>query len=214
MTSLDARPLTPTEPYDRLTRAFHWATAVLVVLLYGLYLAWEQTPKGTAHHLAIVLHMSLGIALTAVLFGRIAWRLSPRSVPQPHAGGLEGFASRGVHLLLYGLLVVQAVSGWNFRWAQGEELSFFGLLISSPYGFPPGIRHVLALVHYWSGTSIMVLALLHATAALVHHHVLRDSTLGRMVGRFDGLDHPAQRDAAPPGSSPSFVSRFARHGRP
>ena len=182
MMAPEALPLARTEPYDRLTRAFHWATAVLVVLLYGLYLAWEQMPKGTARHLAIVSHMSLGIALTALLLGRIVWRLSPRSTPQPHGGGLKAVASRGVHLLLYVLLVVQALTGWNFRWAQGDELSFFGLMIASPYAFPSGARHALGLIHYWTGTSIMVLALLHAAAALVHHHVLRDPTLHRMTG--------------------------------
>ena len=183
MTVTDALTLARTAPYDRLTRALHWATAVLVVLLYGLYVAWGWMPKGTARHLAIVLHMSLGIALTVVLLGRIAWRLSPRSTRQPQRAGLDGLASHGVHLLLYALLIVQALSGWTFRWAQGEELSFFGLLIASPFEFPSGARHVLGLVHYWTGTSIMVLALLHATAALVHHHVRRDPTLNRMTGR-------------------------------
>ncbi len=183
MTSRVALPLAHAEPHDRLTRAFHWATAVLVVLQYGLYLAWEQMPKGTARHFAIVLHMSLGIALTAVLLGRIAWRLSSRSTALPHGGGLQALASRSAHLLLYGLLVAQALTGWTFRWAQGEELSFFGLLIASPFGFPAGASHVLGVVHYWAGTSIVVLAFAHAAAALFHHHVLRDPTLHRMTGK-------------------------------
>ena len=171
------------EPHDALTRSFHWATAFLVVTLYGLYLVWERLPKGDAKHLMIVSHLSLGAVLTAVLVGRIAWRSSPKSTAQAH-DGLQGLAARAVHLLLYVALAGQVLLGWNFRWAQGQPMSVFGLLVPSPFGYPDGARHTIATLHYWLGTALIVLAAVHAAAALFHHFVLRDDVLRRMtVGR-------------------------------
>ncbi len=118
-----------------------------------------------------------------MIIGRIAWRLSPRSVSRNHAGW-QGVAAHTVHLLLYVLLGIEVVLGWNFRWAQGEALSFFGLFtIPAPAVYAPESRHLLAFLHYWTANAIMILAALHAVAALAHHYVLRDDVLLRMTGR-------------------------------
>lgn len=93
------------EHHDALTRSFHWATASLVVLLYGLYLAWERAPRGDFRHLLIVSHLSLGALLTAVLAGRVVWRSSGPSSRLDHEAGLRGVVARAVHLALYGLLI-------------------------------------------------------------------------------------------------------------
>ena len=169
--------------HDALTRWFHWATAVLVLTLYGLYLVWEQLPKGDAKHLMIVSHLSFGAVLTVVLVGRVVWRSSPMSSSQLH-DGLQGLAARAVHVLLYVMLGVQVLLGWNFRWAQGQPMSVFGLLVSSPFDYSAYTRHAIAITHYWVGTAIVALAAVHAAAALFHHVVLRDDVLRRMtVGR-------------------------------
>ena len=169
------------EPHDALTRSFHWATASLVVLLYGLYLAWERVPKGDVKHLLIVAHLSFGAVLTIVLAGRLVWRSSGSSSRLVHEAGLRGMAARAVHLALYGLLIAQVLLGWNFRWAQGQPMSVFGLSIPSPFGYPAGARHTIAVLHYWIGTGIVVLAVVHAAAALFHHFVLKDDVLRRMA---------------------------------
>ncbi len=174
-------PRQEAEPHDALTRSFHWATASLVVLLYGLYLVWERVPKGDVKHLLIVSHLSLGAVLTVVLVGRLVWRSSSSSSRLVHEAGLRGLAARVVHLMLYGLLIAQVLLGWNFRWAQGQSMSVFGLPVPSPFGYPAGARHTIAVLHYWIGTGIVVLALAHAAAALFHHFVLKDDVLGRMA---------------------------------
>ena len=166
--------------HDALTRWFHWGTAILVLTLYGLYLVWEQLPKGDAKHLLIVSHLSFGAVLTVVLVGRVVWRSSPMSSRQTH-DGLQGLAARAVHVLLYVMLAAQVLLGWNFRWAQGQPMSVFGLLVPSPFGYPAEARHAIATLHYWVGTAIVALAALHAGAALFHHGVLRDDVLRRMT---------------------------------
>ena len=42
-------------------------------------------------------------------------------------------AAKGGHYLLYALLVSEAVLGFALRWSGNESMSFFGLLIPSPF---------------------------------------------------------------------------------
>ena len=61
-------------------------------------------------------------------------------------------------------------------------MAFFGL------GIPPltgemgrPLRQLLREFHHWIGWTIIVLALVHALAALYHHYVLKDRLLARML---------------------------------
>jgi cytochrome b561 len=91
-------------------------------------------------------------------------------------------ASTGTHYLLYALLVAEAALGFTFRWGAGRPMTFFGA------GIPPLIgeiarplRRELRDIHEWVGWTIIVLAALHAAAALYHHYVLKDRVLKRML---------------------------------
>jgi cytochrome b561 len=73
--------------------------------------------------------------------------------------------------------------GFAFRWAQGHAVSFFGLFaIPGPYGeLARPARRQLHELHEYGGWAIVILAGLHAAAALYHHYALRDRVLGRML---------------------------------
>ncbi len=167
--------------YDRVSIALHWATALLVVVQMALAQLWGLWDRPT-HHVMVVAHMSLGIVLTAVIVARIVWRLIPgHEVPAADVGWLR-VAAKGVHYLLYLLLAAEAVLGFLFRWSGGEEMSFFGLPIASP--FPQWSRaahHQVGEIHEWVGWTIIAIAAAHALAALYHHYVLRDRVLKRML---------------------------------
>jgi cytochrome b561 len=92
------------ESYDRTTIALHWATALLVVLLWGVAQVIDFFPRGT-----------------------------PR------------VTVRSVHMLL-------------------------GLL-----------RETVEDLHGWFANTLLIVAGLHAAAALVHHFALRDNVLRRML---------------------------------
>jgi cytochrome b561 len=96
--------------------------------------------------------------------------------------GWVKIASKGTHYLLYALLLAEAALGFAFRWGAGRPMEFFG------FGIPPMIaemarpdRRQLREFHEWIGWAIIVLALLHALAALYHHYVLKDRVLERML---------------------------------
>jgi cytochrome b561 len=169
--------------YDGLEMSLHWATALLVVINYVLAQVWGYLQRGTPlRHSLQSLHVSFGLLLTAVIVARLLWRAGPgRRVP-PATSGLIELASRLVHYALYGLLIAVAVLGLCFRWAQGEPLSFLGLFaIPSPYPFVKAQAHTIGGLHNWAATILIVLAGLHAAAALFHHFVLRDDVLWRML---------------------------------
>lgn len=167
--------------YDPLTVAFHWVTALLVITLFALAESWGFFPRGTRHNLE-ALHISLGILLAAVLILRIVWRVSRgRRLPAVESQ-IPYWAAKGVHHLLYGLLIGQIVLGFLFRWAQGETFTFFGLF-AVPSAFPPdtAFAGTIGEAHDLVGWAIILLAGLHAAAALFHHYRLRDNTLRRVL---------------------------------
>jgi cytochrome b561 len=70
------------------------------------------------------------------------------------------------------------------RWAQGEAFTFFGLFpIPALMAQDRPLAHTLQDWHNYVGWAIVILALGHAVAALVHHYVLKDQVLERMWRR-------------------------------
>jgi cytochrome b561 len=168
--------------YDNVAVTLHWLTAMLVVVLFGMAITWDDFPHATAETMQSI-HVSLGVLLTAVIIARIGWRLMPGHQISSLEVGWVRLASKGVHYLLYALLVAQAALGFLFRWAQGHPVSFFGLFdIGSPLGaVAKPTRHTIHFLHEKAGWAIVLLALGHALAALYHHYALKDRVLERML---------------------------------
>lgn len=168
--------------YDNVAITLHWVTAMLVVIQFALAMVWDEFPKPTQEAMQSV-HVSLGVLMTAVILMRIVWRLIPgHQVSSLDLGWLR-LASKGVHYLLYLLLIAQATTGFLFRWSQGHPVSFFGLFgIPSPFPvFDKGARHQLHGLHDKIGWAIVIIAFAHALAALYHHYGLKDRVLTRML---------------------------------
>ena len=169
--------------YDGVAIALHWITAALVVANFALAQTWDwfATPvKGLMEDT----HMSFGVLLTAVVVARLAWRWLPGHQVSSIEAGWMRITSKATHYLLYLLLLAEAGLGFAFRWGAGRPMEFFGL------GIPPLIgemgrplRHELREFHEWIGWAIIVIAAVHAAAALYHHYVLKDRVLERMLPR-------------------------------
>ena len=168
--------------YDNVAIALHWLTAALVVVQFALAVSWDYFSKAMRHGMESV-HISLGVLLTAVILARIAWRLMPGHQRPAIVSGWVRIASKAVHYVLYALLVAQAALGFAFRWGQGHAVSFFGLFgIPGPYGeLARPVRRQLHELHEYGGWAIVIIAGLHAAAALYHHYALRDRVLARML---------------------------------
>lgn len=171
------------ERYDRLTQWFHWLTAATVIFLFASAHIWENLAKGTDLRRGLQsVHISLGIALAVLIVLRIVWRVFVGTHLPAHGSPATRLLARLGHLALYGLLLAQIALGFMFRWAQGERFEFFGLFaIPSPLATDHDFAHVLGGLHDKVAWVIIILAGLHACAALIHHAVLKDPTLRRML---------------------------------
>lgn len=168
--------------YDGVAISLHWATAFLVLANFALAETWDWFAKPTTKTMQSV-HVSFGVLLTAVIVARLIWRLMPGHQMSSLEVGWVRIASKATHYLLYTLLVVQAVSGFVWRWAQGHPVEFFGLFgIPGPFDtWDRASRRPLHTIHEWIGWAIVVIAVLHALAALYHHYALKDRVLLRML---------------------------------
>jgi cytochrome b561 len=128
------------------------------------------------------LHFAFGVMLVAVVFIRLMWRIGGgRKLPDASAG-LLGKVAALVHRLLYAMLVSTLALGLFNLWQRGAMISFVGRVPA----FDPGnkwLRETLGDLHALSANWIMILAGLHAAAALFHHYVLCDGVLRRMSPR-------------------------------
>jgi cytochrome b561 len=166
--------------YDRITIAFHWITAALVLVQFVLSQAWPFV-EGHPRHLMLLAHLALGLLLTAVLVARVLWRvIGSRRLP-PATSGWTQLASRTVHYLLYALLAASAAFGIMVRLTAKDPLTVLGMVIEAPFGpYSQQANEAISSIHGWIGWAIVVVAGGHAVAALVHHFFLRDAVLERM----------------------------------
>ena len=169
--------------YDNVAIALHWMTALLVVANFLLAQTWDWVAKPVRGVMEDT-HMSFGVLLTVVVATRLAWRLIPGHQMSSLEAGWVRLSSKATHYVLYLLLVAEAALGFTFRWGAGRPMEFFGL------GIPPLIgqlsrplRHQLREFHEWIGWAIIIIAMIHAAAALYHHYELKDRVLLRMLPR-------------------------------
>ncbi|HEX4736536.1 MAG TPA: cytochrome b/b6 domain-containing protein [Allosphingosinicella sp.] len=169
--------------YDSTSIALHWITVALVLLNFASAELWGLFARPTRHAM-VVSHMSLGIILSLVVVLRIVWRLMPGHQVEPASQGWDEKLAKAVQFLLYLLLLLQSVLGYIVRWSEGEDMSFFGLLIPPPFApMSRATHHTLMQRHDQIGWAIIIIAAGHAAAALYHHFVLRDRVLVRMLPR-------------------------------
>ena len=167
--------------YDPTTIALHWATATLVAVLWLIGQTADWLPDhGWANTGLWSTHVALGFVLAAVLVWRIVWRWDAgRKLPPADAGVLHLLA-KAMHVGLYLMLVGVAALGIANAGVRGYSL--YGLFHLPQLG-DRAWRRPLTQWHGLAANVTLTLAGFHATAALVHHYVVRDRLIARMLPR-------------------------------
>lgn len=170
----------PVPRYDGTSILLHWLTAVLVVSLWTLGQTIDFFAKGTPRIDARSVHIVLGATLGAVLLTRVLWRArAGRKLPLANPGWI-GAVARAVHYGLYLLVATTVVLGVLNAWQRGD-------ILFNVYTIPklvPGdlaLKRTLEDFHGDFADVVLIVAGLHAAAALAHHYLLRDSVLRRML---------------------------------
>ncbi|TBW49388.1 cytochrome b [Marinobacter halodurans] len=160
---------TSTKAYSMPQIVLHWAIAILIVANYivsegmGHQLDEHLENAGFQTNWVGTFHVYVGLTVLGLVLVRlIVRRASP--VPETISAGhpLLDKVQKLAHGLLYVLMLLVPVFG-AMAWYLGMEFM--------------GDVHVVAM------NTMMIIALLHALAALYHHHVLKDRVLMRMLGR-------------------------------
>lgn len=165
--------------HDPTTIWLHWATACLVGVLWIIGQTMNFPPREWRSDYRS-LHILLGCVLGLIVLARLLWRLTRRETLPPIDRGLLLAVARLTHWALYVLLIGTIALGIGTAWTRGDTV--FGLVTLPAYD--PGNRALIRGIHGWhalAANAVLIVAGIHAAAALFHHYILRDATLRRML---------------------------------
>lgn len=168
--------------YTLPVRLFHWIVVVLVVAQFAVAWTMPEIGRGTLPVGLVAWHLAIGAAILAVALLRLGWRVSHKPAPPPStlSPTLQRL-SRGVHVLLYALLILLPLMGWINASARGWSVTLFGVIpLPALVAKGSSLGHEMGDIHATTAIIFLVVIGLHVAGALYHALVLRDRTLQRM----------------------------------
>lgn len=179
-TEIDMTDTTNAAGHGAFARFIHWTMAAMILALYVLGSFLDDFARGAPRDFAMLLHQSFGLLVIVLLLARIAARPAGARI----GTALERLAARATHAALYALMAAVPLAGILALWARGRALDFFGLFaLPSPMGGDRLLAKLFGGIHEAGATAIVVVAGIHAAAALWHHFVRRDDVLRAMLPR-------------------------------
>lgn len=184
--------------YTAVAIALHWIIALMILCQIAAGWFMGSMEPGPQQFQIIQLHKSFGITVLLLSVARVAWRLMNPPPPEPPMPAWQAWTSRGVHLLLYILIIAMPLTGWIMASASSDAATkFFGLVDIRLPGIPAldaetreGLEDGFESVHSALAWVIIGLLVLHVAGALKHQFVDKDGLLARMApglfGRTSG----------------------------
>ncbi len=181
----------------------HWgaAWAMILALYFGLSAVYGNGPRQET----FAAHAYAGLTV----LGLVVIRLFLRTLlpwPKEESGGsrIPKLAAETMHWMLYALMVLTPLTGWIVASKMGCCMAVPGLPDIDRLGTGLSIGGPISAttayhVHVVLVWTLLALISLHVLAALVHHFVVRDTILIRMIPVL-GIPVLGKRAAAPPAS--------------
>ena len=171
--------------YGWISILLHWVMALTIFGMFGLGLYMvELTYYDAWYKGSLDLHKSIGILLLGLLLLRTLWRwinINPDSADK-HASKFEVTTAHLVHLGLYLLMFTLMISGYLISTADGRGITVFEVLTLPAIPFAIDNQEDIAgLIHEVLAWALVVLAGVHALAAIKHHVINKNNTLVRML---------------------------------
>jgi len=172
-----------TDSYGTVAKTFHWLIALCIVGMLAVgFIMVDMEPSPTKMTL-FSLHKSTGALILFLVFIRLTWRLL-NPVPQlPKT--LTPWHRRMAKLsplALYTLLFLMPLSGYTLSVTAGYPINVYGLF-TLPSLFPKNleISKIAVEVHQYGTLAFIGILVLHISAALYHHFILKTNVLQRML---------------------------------
>jgi len=169
--------------YSLPLRVFHWLMAAVILSAIVVVLLREEGPGEHPFNATLMmLHKSLGLTAFALIFLRLAARLSSGTPPyQPALSRPIKIASSSAHGLLYLLMIGLPIGGYAATMLTGHDVVWFGLLpVPNLLPLNKALGHLAGQAHELGGYLLIALLATHISAALWHRLVKRDNVLQRM----------------------------------
>lgn len=189
--------------YAALAIVLHWAIALSIALMIPL--GWwmsDQAEDGVvsdALFQTYQLHKSIGITVLVLSLVQLGWRIAnpPPALPA-HMPKWEALVAKATHWALYALMIGLPLTGWLYvsaGWSEHDDAPlqvvtrWFGLFtVPHLFGLPNAgmetredVAEAALEAHELLAWGAIVLAALHAAAALKHHLIDRDNVLTLMI---------------------------------
>lgn len=174
---------TETQNYNLVARVVHWLSALVVIGLFavGLWmvdLSYYSEWYRTAPHW----HKSIGLLLGGLTLFRLVWKVVTAS-PKVEGASYEVLGAKLAHLAMYAILFVLFCSGYLISTADGRGIDVFNwFTVPSVGALIANQADIAGEVHFCAAWSLIILAAVHALAALKHHFINKDNTLRKMIG--------------------------------
>ena len=174
---------------------FHWGGAALVflALLAGLFAVYYSSGCCAAdRRTAYLLHAYAGLAVLGLVVLRLMFRVRyswPNTGPntgRPGKARIGDLAASVIHWALYGMMILIPLTGWIMASGMGccwyvpglPDVNLLSFGIGDTTSADIGTAYRVHTTLVWL---IIGLIALHVSAALVHHLILKNDTLDRML---------------------------------
>ncbi|ENM5736844.1 cytochrome b [Vibrio mimicus] len=168
--------------YNLVARSIHWISALVIIGMFAVgiwmvdlsyYSEWYRT----APHW----HKSVGLLLVGLTLFRLIWKALTSS-PKLEGARWEVLTAKSVHHLMYVGLFVLFVSGYLISTEDGRGIEVFNWFTVPGMGaLFENQADIAGDIHFYIAWGLIILAVLHAVAALKHHFINRDNTLRKML---------------------------------
>ena len=177
-----AQNTTP-DKYHRATIGLHWLMLLLLIAVYATIELREIFPRGSDPRKAMkIWHFMLGLSVLFLALIRLAVKLkNPRPAIFPTPSALQEALAKGMHFLLYALMIGMPLAGWLILSGEGRSIPFFGLELPALIDKDKALASMIEDIHKSFGTVGYYLIGLHALAGLYHHYIAKDNTLKRIL---------------------------------
>ncbi len=168
--------------FGLVSQLLHWLIAALV--LWQFVLAQLAGNASLFERLVLLgRHKSVGMTILMLAVVRLLWKLvNPRPVILPGLPRYHRALARLSHGLMYALIFALPLTGWLMSSALNTPVSYFGFFTWPDLVEPQQeLGDLLALVHAYLFMLLAGTIAVHASAALFHHFVVKDSVLRGML---------------------------------
>ena len=177
-----------TDHYPATSKLLHWLVAACVLTTAPVAIAMTRVGEGPTQDVLYNFHKSLGVLILILMILRLVNRLAAGApIADPGIEPWQKTVSSIVHTSLYVLLLAMPVVGYIANSAYGATTPFFGLFeLPMIVDKNEALATQLFTIHRLVGYLLIVLVLMHVSAALYHCFVRHDNVLQRMLPRALG----------------------------